>query len=221
MIVNTNLTTWDLLQAIIPVANRQSLDMARRCKELRNIHQIKSTIHCLGINLTNIRVLWDHIWLNWYRFLTSVVRKMWSDRGDSVFYSLIGRSILMNWAFAQQLGVLIPQRVVIISNLDIRKNNLGSQTFLSPNLLSLWVVQVNLDLYFIWKSPSTTKDITYWVSQFQNLSFIHTDWFWISCFKFIKIFQLMARYFHVRVLIHNKLITASIAIKLQYNIIKG
>ena len=111
MIVNTNLTIWDLLQAIIPVANRQSLDMARRCKELCNIHQIKSTIHCLGINLTNIQVLWDHIWLNWYRFPTSVVREMWSDRGDSVFYSLIGRSILMNWAFAQQLGVLIPQRV--------------------------------------------------------------------------------------------------------------
>ena len=84
--------------------------MARRCKELRNIHQIKSTIHCLCINLTNIRVLWDHIWLNSCRFLTSVVREMWSDRGDSMFYSLIGRSILMNWAFVQQLGVLIPQR---------------------------------------------------------------------------------------------------------------
>ena len=27
-----------------------------------------------------------------------------------MFDSLIGRSILMNWAFAQQLGVLIPQR---------------------------------------------------------------------------------------------------------------
>ena len=110
MIVNTNLTLWDLIQAIIPVANRQSLDMAQRCKELRNIHQIKSTIHCLGINLTNIRVLWDHIWLNSYRFLTPVVREMWSDRGDSMFYSLIGRSILMKWAFAPQLGVLIPQR---------------------------------------------------------------------------------------------------------------
>ena len=112
MIVNTNLTIWDLLQANIPVANRQPFVMARRCKELRNIHQIKSTIHCIGTNLTNIRVLWDHIWLNWYRFLTSVVREMWSDRGDSVFYSLIGRSILMNWAFAQQLGVLIPQRAL-------------------------------------------------------------------------------------------------------------
>ena len=115
MIINTNLTIWDLLQAIIPVANRQSLDMARRCKELRNIHQIKSTIHWLGINLTNIRVLWDHIWLNSYRFLTSVVREMWSNRDDSMFYSLIGRSILMNWAFAQQLGVLIPQRVAVHS----------------------------------------------------------------------------------------------------------
>ena len=85
--------------------------MARRCKELHKIHQIKPTIHCVGINLTNIRVPWDHMWLKSSRFLTSVVREMWSDRGDSMFYSLIGRSILINWAFAQQLGVLIPQRV--------------------------------------------------------------------------------------------------------------
>ena len=90
---------------MIPVANRQSLDMARRCKELPNIHQIKSTIHCLGINLTNIRVLWDHIWLNSYRFLTSVLRELWSDRAIPCFipwldvpYSWIGRS-LSNWAF--------------------------------------------------------------------------------------------------------------------------
>ena len=109
------MTVWDLLQAIIPVANRQSLDMARRCKELRNIHQIKSTIHCLGINLTNIWVLWDHIWLNSCRFLTSVGREMWSDRGDSMFYSLIGRSISVNWAFVPLLGVLIPQRVTAVT----------------------------------------------------------------------------------------------------------
>ena len=75
-------------------------------------------IHCLGINLRNIRVLWDHIWLNSYRFLTAVVREMWSDRVDSVFYSLIGRSILMNWAFAQQLGVLIPQRDICMRRLN-------------------------------------------------------------------------------------------------------
>ena len=115
IIVNTNLTIWDLLQAIIPFANcailcTVSLDMARRCKELRNFHQIKSTIHCLGIKLTNIRVLWDHVCLNSCRFLTSAVWEMGSDRGDPMFYSLIGRSILKNWAFAPQLGVLIPQR---------------------------------------------------------------------------------------------------------------
>ena len=84
--------------------------MARRCKELRNIHQIKLTVHCLGINLTSIRVLWDHICLNSCRFVTSVVWEMWSDRVDSMFHSLIGRFILKNWAFAPQLGVLIPRR---------------------------------------------------------------------------------------------------------------
>ena len=91
--VNTYLTIWDLLQAIFRVANRQSLDMVRRCKELCNIHQIKSTIHCLGINLASIWVLWVYILMNSYRFLTSAIREMYFDHGDSIFHSLIGRSI--------------------------------------------------------------------------------------------------------------------------------